>query len=85
MAIEGEDLVQVMAGFRDLCDLPSVWGANDYTPIHIQKPHGGFASNYSSYKSKDDSMQLQVVVNHEKHSLEVFIGMLGWLKSPLTI
>ncbi len=61
MAIEGEDLVQVVAGFRDLCDLPSVWGANDYTPIHIQKPHGGFASNYSSYKSKDYSMQLQVV------------------------
>jgi hypothetical protein len=31
----GEDLLRVMAGFKDWCGLPFIQGAIDYTYIHI--------------------------------------------------
>jgi hypothetical protein len=74
---QGKDLVQIMVGFKNICGLPLIYGAIDYTQIHIQKPEGACATNFFSYKSKGHNMQLQVVVNHEKHFQNVFVGMLG--------
>lgn len=65
----GEDLQRVMTGFQDFCGLPSVHGAIDVSQIHIVIPTGlgHNQADYYSYKSKGHSMQLQVVVDHEKH------------------
>jgi hypothetical protein len=38
--IEGDDLVQVTLGFKDLYGLLSFYGVIDYIQIHIQKPKG---------------------------------------------
>jgi len=46
--LEGEDLVQVMATFKNFCGLLVIHDAIDVTPIHIQKPRGTFEVDYFS-------------------------------------
>ncbi len=37
---------QVMVGFKNICGLPLIYGAIDYTQIQIQKPEGACATNF---------------------------------------
>lgn len=53
---EGDNLIQVMLGFKDLYGLLLVYGAIDYNQIHIQKPKGACVINYFSYKLKGYNM-----------------------------
>ncbi len=64
---QGEDLSWVIVGFRGFCGLLSIHGVIDCTPIYIQKPTSGFIIDIYSYKLKAHSLQLQVVIDHEKH------------------
>jgi hypothetical protein len=56
-----------MVGFKNICGLPLIYGAIDYTQIHIQKLKAACATNFFPM-SKGHNMQLQVVVNHENIS-----------------
>jgi hypothetical protein len=75
----GDDLVKVMAGFKDLCGLPSVHGAIDATHIHLKKPKGEkfFVADFYSFKFKGYNIQMQVVIDHCKMFRNVLIGVLG--------
>lgn len=53
-----------MVGFKNICGLPLIYGAIDYTQIHIQKLKVACATKFFPM-SKGHNMQLQVVVNHE--------------------
>jgi hypothetical protein len=56
--------------------LLGIQGAIDVAQIHIQKLKVlGFVTNYYSLKSKAYNMQLQVIINHQKHFLDAFGGM----------
>jgi hypothetical protein len=35
---KGNDLIEVMDGFKDSCGMPIIHGAIDVTHIHVQKP-----------------------------------------------
>jgi hypothetical protein len=74
---KGEVLVKVVAGFKNLCDLPHVNGVIDITQIHIQKPRGPFVGDYLSIKSKGFNVHLEIVVDHWKLFRKIFVGMLG--------
>ncbi len=53
------------------------WSPNQVTQVHIQKPKGQiFVVDYYFFKSKFYSLQMQVVVDHEKQFCDVFVGML---------
>jgi hypothetical protein len=72
-----EDLLRVMASFKDWCDLPSVQGVIDCTQIHMQKPKRASIAKCFSYKSKAYNMQLQAMVDHEKQFQDVFVRLIG--------
>jgi len=44
----GEDLVQVMATFKNFCGLLVIYDAIDVIQIHTQKPRGTSKANYFS-------------------------------------
>jgi hypothetical protein len=74
----GDDLVEVMAQFKDLCGLPLVHGAIDVPHIHLYKPKGKtcFVVDFYSFKFKGYKIQMQVVIDHRKRfemSLLVFL------------
>jgi hypothetical protein len=73
--LKGKDLVQVMIGFRKLCDLLAIHGTIDITQIHIFKPKGQHVVEYFLYKSKVYNMQFQIVVYYNKKFRIVFVGM----------
>lgn len=41
-----EDLLRVMACFKDWCGIPSIQDVIDYTYIHIQKPKRAFVADF---------------------------------------
>jgi hypothetical protein len=68
---KGHDITYVIDGFKDLSGLPIK------SQVHIQKPKGQiFVVDYYFFKSKFYSLQMQVVVDHEKQFCDVFVGML---------
>ncbi len=72
---EGEDWVEIVAGFKKNWGLPSIHGTIDIIHIHIQKPNGPFARDYYSFKSKTFNMHLQTMVGHWGQFKDVFVGM----------
>jgi hypothetical protein len=56
--LEGEDLLEVVAGFKNFCGLPFVDGAINVIHIRIQKPIGPFIGYYYFFKSETFTMQL---------------------------
>jgi hypothetical protein len=38
--LKGNEMVDIMARFKDFCDLPSIYGAIVATYTHLQKPKG---------------------------------------------
>ncbi len=72
---QGEDSSQVMIRFKDLYGLLLVHGAMDCTHIHIHKPACAFVADFYSYKLKAHNLQFQVVVDHDKHFCDVFVGL----------
>lgn len=64
--------------FKQLLSLLGIQGAVDVAQIHIQKLKVlSFVADYHSFKSKAYNMQFQVINNHHKHFLDVFVGILG--------
>jgi len=65
-------------GFKQLLNLPRIQGVIDVAQIHIEKLKVvGFAIDYYYFKSKACNMQLQIIINHHKHFLDVFVGIPG--------
>jgi len=58
-----------------LCGLFSIHGAINCTHIHIQKPTCALVVYFYSYKLKAHNLQFQVVVDHDKHFCDVFVGL----------
>jgi len=75
--VEGNNLLHVMEGIKELSNLPSIQGAIDVMQIHIQKLKVIFAGDYYTFKSKAYSMQLQAIVDHKKRFLDIFVCMHG--------
>jgi hypothetical protein len=64
---EGNDLIEVMDGFKDFCGMSLVHGTIDATQIHVQKTKAKvFATNFYSFKSKGYIIHMQDVVDHQK-------------------
>jgi hypothetical protein len=75
--LEEKDIIQIMIGFKEFCNLPTVHGTIDVTHIHIFKLKGRCVIEYFSYKYKAYNMKFQVVVNHKKKFKNAFVGMMG--------
>jgi hypothetical protein len=56
--LKGEELAEIVAGFKNFCGLPSFDGAINVTHIHIQKPIDPFIGDYYSFKFEPFNMQL---------------------------
>jgi len=54
--------LQVMIGFKKLCDLPIVNGTINVIQIHIFKPMGPFAIEYFAYKLNTYVMHFYLVI-----------------------
>jgi len=65
-----------MLEFYNFCGLPGVGGAIDGTHIHIRKPQVG-PKDYYYFKTGGYSIQMQVVVDRNRHFLDVVVGMPG--------
>jgi hypothetical protein len=64
-----------MEGFKELSSLYGIQGAINVVIIHIQKSMHIFANDYYLFKSKAYNMQMQNIIDHRKHFLDVFVGM----------
>jgi len=68
--------MQMMEGFKDLLGLPRIQRTIDTTEIHIQKPKSNvIIANYYSLKSKGYSLQFQMIVDHKKRFIDIFVEM----------
>jgi hypothetical protein len=75
-----------MASFKQLCGFLSVHDVIDCMQIHILKPKNVFTIvNYFSYKSKSWSLQLQVMVDHQRWFQNVFVGMLNFMNDSQSL
>ncbi len=75
---EGYHMLHIMEASSSLSSLLRIQGAIDVAQIHIYKLKVlGFVADYYFFKSNTYNMQLQVLINHHKHFLGVFIGMPG--------
>jgi hypothetical protein len=64
---KGNDLIEVMARFKDFYDMPSVHGTIDATQIHVQKSKAKiFVTNFYSFKSKGYIIHMEDVMDHRK-------------------
>ncbi len=75
--VEGNNLLHVMEGIKELSNLPSIQGAIDVVQIHIQKLKAIFVGDYYTFKSKAYSLHLQAIVDHKKRFLDIFVYMHG--------
>jgi hypothetical protein len=74
--LECDNLMQMMEGFKDLLGPPRIQRAIDATQIHVQKPKSNvLITNYYSFKSKGYNLQFQVIVDHKKRFIDIFVGM----------
>jgi len=59
---KGNDLIEVMDGFKDFCGMPLVHGAMDATQIHVQKSKAKvFTIDFYSFKSKGQSFKCKLL------------------------
>jgi len=72
---EGPIMILVMEEFIKWCGLPSVMGAIDGTHISIARPQGAHATYYYYHKIGGYSIVAQVVVDYNKRSIHVFVGL----------
>lgn len=67
---KGNDLIEVMARFKNFYDMSSVHGTIDATRIHVQKLTTKiFATNFYFFKSKGYIIHMEDVVDHQKELL----------------
>jgi hypothetical protein len=72
----GLQLVEAQVEFHNLCSLPAVVGAIDYTQIHIAKPAES-PKDYFYFKSGGYTLNCQAVVNSRKRFLDLYLEMPG--------
>ena len=72
----GNRVLEIEAGFQQLCGLSKVVGAMNSTHISISKPRESLA-DYFYFKSGGYSLNCQAVVDSNKRFLDLFLGMPG--------
>jgi hypothetical protein len=66
----------MMEGFKDLLNMPRIQRTIDATQIHIQESKSNvLLTDYYFFKSKRYSLQFQVIIDHKKTFIEIFVGM----------
>ncbi len=84
---QGKNLVQVMVGFKNICGLPLIYGAIDYTQIHIQKLEATCATNFfpTSQKVTICNYKLLSTMRTFPKCVCRYVGIYKWLKDYTTI
>lgn len=70
-------MLTIMRDFKDLCLMPGIQGAIDYTHIYIRKPRSLYLEDYFYYKIGGHTIVVQAVIDSKKRFTNLFVGMLG--------
>jgi hypothetical protein len=74
--LKGNDLIEIMDGFKDFYGMSPIHGATYAMQIHVQKLKAQvFVVDFYFFKSKGYNIQMQDFMDHQKRFQDVYVGI----------